>query len=259
MRPKAVGKILILVKLPSEIETNMKKLSFFVLAFVALSWIGCEQLSQIQKNMEGSGALTNGEIISGLKQALEVGTGNAVKILNKEDGYFKDPLVKIPFPQDALRAADKLRDLGMGNLVDNFIMTLNRGAEKAAKEAAPIFVDAIKQMTFADAKNILQGPENAATEYFKGKTSQSLFGKFSPVIKTTLDQVNATKYWGDITGTYNKIPFVQKVETDLVKYTTDKAMTGLFMKLEGEEKKIRQDPMARVTDLLRKVFGSVDK
>lgn len=235
----------------------MKKLILILMAFTALSWTGCDVLQQVQSGMTSSSALTESEIIGGLKQALEVGTGNAVNVLSATDGFFKDPIVKIPFPPDAVRASDKLRELGMGKLVDDFVLTLNRGAEKASKEAGPIFVDAIKAMTFADAKGILQGPENAATQYFREKTSQPLYDKFSPVIKTTLDNVNATKYWSDITTTYNKIPFVQKVETDLVRYATNKALDGLFVKLAGEEKKIRENPAARVTDLLRKVFGSV--
>lgn len=235
----------------------MKQIAIILMAVVTLSWSSCDTLQSIQKSMETSGGgLSESQIIAGLKQALEVGTGNAVGILNKTDGYLKDPLVKIAFPPDAQRAADKLRQLGMGNLVDNFVTNMNRGAEKAAKEAGPIFVNAIKTMTLTDARNILRGPDNAATEFFKGKTTPALTAKFSPVIKNTLDQVNATKYWGDITTTYNKIPFVNKVETDLVKYTTGKALDGMFLKLAGEEKKIRTDPAARVTDLLKKVFSS---
>lgn len=237
----------------------MKKLILIFMGFIALSWTSCDVLQQVQNGMTQGGGLTDSEIIGGLKQALEVGTGNAVNVLSATDGFFKDPIVKIPFPADAQRAADKLRELGMNKLVDDFVLTLNRGAEKASREAGPIFVDAIKAMTFADAKGILQGPNNAATNYFKEKTSQPLYAKFSPVIKTTLDNVNATKYWSDITTTYNKIPFVQKVETDLVRYATNKALDGLFYKLEGEEKKIRENPAARVTDLLKKVFGSLDK
>ncbi|MEM6269896.1 MAG: DUF4197 domain-containing protein [Bacteroidota bacterium] len=240
----------------------MNKFAFIFMAMLTLSWLSCDTLQQIQKTVEESasgGTLSDTDIVSGLKQALEVGAGNAVKTLNKTDGFLKDPLVKIAFPPDAQRAADKLRDLGMSKLVDDFVTTLNRGAEKAAGQATPIFVNAVKEMTFQDARGILQGPDNAATEYFKGKTSNALAAKFSPIIKFTLDDVNATKYWTDITTTYNKIPFVNKVETDLVKYTTGKALDGLFLKLEGEEKKIRTDPAARVTELLRKVFGSVTR
>lgn len=143
----------------------------------------------------------------------------------------------------------------MGKLVDDFVVSLNNAAEQAAIEAKPIFVNAVKQMTFDDAKKILNGPDNAATEYFKGRTSQQLSEAFAPKVKTSLDQVKVTKYWSEITSTYNKIPFVQKVETDLTKYATDQALKGLFHTLQGEEKKIRQDPTARVTDLLKKVFA----
>jgi hypothetical protein len=237
----------------------MKKYIIIFLAAVTLAGMSCDTLKSIQDQVSGPAPLTEAEIVSGLKQALEVGTGNAVGILNKTDGYFGDALVKILFPADAQRAADKLRQIGMGKLVDDFILTMNRAAEKAAAEAKPIFVDAVKGMTFADARNILQGPDNAATEYFKGKTTPALTSKFSPVISTALNQSNATKYWTDITTTYNKIPLVTKVETDLVKYTTGKALDGLFMKLAAEEKKIRTNPAARVTELLQKVFGSVKK
>ena len=238
----------------------MKKFAFIFFAVVTLSWTSCDTLQQVANGVGStSGVLSESDIIAGLKQALEVGTGNASTMLNKTDGYFKDPLVKILFPADAQRAADKLRQLGMGQLVDDFTLNMNRAAESAAKEAAPIFVDAIKSMTFADARNILNGPDNAATEFFKGRTTDALTAKFNPVISSALDSHNVTKYWSDITTTYNKIPLVQKVETDLVKYTTGKALSGLFLKLEGEEKNIRNNPAARVTDLLQKVFGSVKK
>lgn len=237
----------------------MKKYLLVAFAVICLTWLSCDTLKSIENSINTSAPLSENEIVAGLKQALEVGTGNAVGILNKTDGYFADALVKIAFPSEAQRAADKLRQLGMGKLVDDFVLTLNRSAEKAAAEAKPIFVDAVKQMTFADARNILQGPDNAATEYFKGKTTPALTAKFSPVISNALNSCNATKYWTDITSTYNKIPLVTKVETDLVKYTTGKALDGLFLKLAGEEKKIRTNPAARVTELLQKVFGSVKK
>ena len=237
----------------------MKKYLFILFTVITLSWMSCDTLQSIQNSMNTPTALSESEIIAGLKQALEVGTGNAVGILNKTDGYMGDAMVKILFPQEAQRAADKLRQLGMGRLVDDFVVTLNRSAEKAAAEAKPIFVDAVKQMTFTDARNILSGPDNAATEFFKSKTTPALTAKFTPVISNALNTCNATKHWTDITSTYNKIPMVTKVETDLVKYTTGKALDGLFLKLAGEEKKIRTNPAARVTDLLQKVFGSVTK
>lgn len=235
----------------------MKK--FLLVSTLSIGLSACNELNQIatevQKQIETPAPLSITEIASGLKQALEVGTGNAVTTLNKSGGYLNNNLIKIPFPADAQRAADKLRELGMGKLVDDFVVSLNQAAEGAALEAKPIFVNAIKQMTFDDAKKILNGPDNAATEYFKTKTQQNLFNAFAPKVKTSLDNVKVTKYWTDITNTYNKIPFVQKVETDLTKYATDKALVGLFSTLQGEEKKIRQDPAARVTDLLKKVFA----
>lgn len=240
----------------------MKSITSFTLAIalmISLTWMGCDTLQQIQNGVESGGVpLTETDIANGLKEALQVGTNNAVGVLNATDGYFKDPLVKLLFPPEAQRAADKLRSLGMGQLVDDFVLSLNRGAEKAAKEAGPIFVDAIKSMTIQDAKNILHGADNAATEYFKGKTSAALKAKFYPVIQNSLNSVNCTKHWTDITTTYNKIPLVQPVNTDLADYATTKAMDGLFLKVAGEEKKIRENPAARVSDLLKKVFGSLD-
>jgi hypothetical protein len=240
----------------------MRKFVWIFIAVITLTWLSCDTLKSIEDSVNtatGGGGVTDTEIVNGLKQALEIGTNNAVGVLNKTDGYFKDPIVKILFPPDAVRAADKLRQLGMGQLVDDFVMTLNRGAESAAREAGPIFVDAIKQMTFADARQILGGADNAATEYFKGKTTAALTSKFAPVINNALSSNNCTKHWTQITSTYNKIPLVTKVETDLGKYATGKALDGLFHKLQDEEKKIRTNPAARVTDLLKKVFGSVKK
>jgi hypothetical protein len=236
------------------------RLTIAATVFLSLTWMGCDTLTAIQKGVEQAGApaLTETEIANGLKEALQVGTGNAVTMLNATDGYFKDPLVKILFPPEAQRASDKLRELGMGKLVDDFTLSMNRGAEKAAKEAGPIFVEAVKSMTIQDAKGILNGADNAATEYFKSKTSTQLQAKFYPVIQNSLNSVNATKYWTDITTTYNKIPLVQPVNTDLADYTTKKALDGLFLKIAGEEKKIRENPAARVSELLKKVFGSLD-
>jgi Protein of unknown function (DUF4197) len=238
----------------------MKKYTLVLFAVITLSWMSCETLQAIEKSVTTAPAgLSESDIIAGLKEALSVGTGNAVTTLNKTDGYFGDALVKVLFPPDAQRAADKLRQLGMGNVVDDFVLTLNRSAEKAALEAKPIFVDAVKAMTFTDARNILNGPENGATEFFKAKTTPALTEKFTPVISNALNTCNATKHWTTITTTYNKIPLVNPVETDLVKYTTGKALEGLFMKLQDEEKKIRTNPAARVSDLLQKVFGSVKR
>jgi hypothetical protein len=180
--------------------------------------------------------------------------------LGKEGGFSNDPLIRIPFPPEAQFAANTLRDIGLGQLVDEFELKLNKGAEEGAKKALPIFTGAIKQMTFNDVKNILLGGENAATDYFKQATSTALYQAFSPEIQGTLDQVGATKVWTDLTTRYNAIPLTRKkVETDLVKYATNKAMDGLFLKVAEQEALIRKDPINRTSDLLKKVFSYADR
>lgn len=239
----------------------MKKLRVIFVCMLSLAFTSCDTLLQIAETAvsETSTGPTTLDIIAGLKEALTNGTGFAVNILGKEDGFLKDPLVKIPFPQEAQFVANTLNDLGLGSLVNEFEKLLNRGAEDGVKMALPIFKNAIKQMTINDAKNILLGGERAATDYFQQKTSEQLYLAFSPHIKNSLDKVNATKIWTDITSRYNAIPFSQKkVETDLVRYATNKAMDGLFLKVAEEEKKIRKDPIARTSALLKKVFGYAD-
>lgn len=237
----------------------MKKLLVILTLSSSLAFSGCDILLPLLESVSESGVSlepTNTEIISGLKEALVTGAAQAVTTLNQEGGYFNDPLVKIPFPEEAEFVATTLRDIGLGQLVDNFEQRLNEGAEKGAALALPIFKNAITSMSFADAKGILLGGENAATNYFKQKTSVQLASAFSPHIKGKLDEVNATKLWTDITTRYNQIPFInKKVETDLVKYATGKALDGLFLKLADEEKKIREQPIARTSELLKKVFG----
>lgn len=200
--------------------------------------------------------MTTDQVGEGLKEALIKGISNGSDITSQLDGYFKNPEIKIPFPPEVKKVEDKLRQLGMGNKVDEFVMTLNRGAEDAAKEAKPIFINAIRQMTIEDAWGILKGDQSAATNYLKRTTSGQLKEKFSPVIQNSLDKVSATKYYGDVTGTYNKIPFVEKVNPDLNSYATDKAIEGLFTMIAREEKNIRENPTARTTDLLKRVFGA---
>jgi len=230
----------------------MKKITllFFTFFFV---FSACEILRTLE--IPTSAPLSTNEIIAGLKEALNVGTTNAVNFLGKENGFYGNSALKIPFPEEVKIVEEKLREIGLNKKVDDFILNMNRGAENAVKKATPIFVDAIKGMTFADARKILNGPDDAATGYFKNKTSNKLFNAFKPEVQKILDNVKLTKYWTDIISTYNKIPFVQKVETDLAKYVTDKTLNGLFYKLAQEEKLIRNDPKARVTDILKKVFG----
>ena len=196
------------------------------------------------------------DMINALKEALQVGASNAADALHKTGGYLNDPIIKIPFPPDAIKIADELRRLGFGPQVDKFIETMNRGAEDAAVKAAPIFIDAIKGMTLIDAKNILLGPDNSATTYFKNKTTNGLYAAFSPEIKASLDKVGATKAWSTITTKYDRIPFVRPIQTDLVKYATNKALDGLFVKIADQEKSIRKSTVnpKQVTDNLKKVF-----
>lgn len=218
-----------------------------------------QALSDANKVMTGEKPLTTAEVGEGLKEALIKGISNGSDIVSQLDGYFKNPEIKIPFPPDVKRVEDRLRQLGLGGEVDKFVMTLNRGAEEAAKEAKPIFISAIKQMTIQDAWGILKGNENAATQYLQRTTTAQLKEKFAPVVQNALNKVNATKYYTDIVTRYNSIPMVQKVNPDLNDYATDMAIQGLFTMIAKEEKNIRQDPVARTTDLLKRVFGSVNK
>jgi hypothetical protein len=239
----------------------MKKRLFIFLLPAMLVMGACESLNQVLESLpEYTLDPTTGEMAMGLKEALGNGISSAVTILGKEGGYLNNPQVKIPFPKEAEFAATTLRDIGLGQLVDNFEQKLNEGAEKGAQKALPIFKNAIKAMTFEDVKGILLGGENAATDYFKAKTTTGLYQAFSPEIKTTLEQVGATQIWTELTTRYNKIPFTnKKVETDLVKYATNKAMDGLFLKIAEEEAKIRKDPIARTSEILKKVFDYADR
>jgi hypothetical protein len=216
-----------------------------------------QTVNEAEKMLESSTAkpLTTEEVGSGLKEALINGISKGSDLTSQVDGYFKNPEIKIPFPPDAKKVEDKLRAIGMGENVDKFIMTLNRGAEDAAKEAKPIFIDAIKSMSIEDAWGLLKGQNDAATQYLKKTTTAQLKTKFSPVIQNSLNKVNATKYYTDLVNTYNKVPLVEKVNPDLNSYATDLAIQGLFTMVAKEEKNIRQDPVARTTDLLKKVFA----
>jgi hypothetical protein len=200
--------------------------------------------------------LTNDEIIKGLKEALNVGTNNAGAKASKEDGFFKNPNIFIPFPPDAVKIETALRNIGMGAKVDAFNKTMNRAAEEAAKQAAPIFLDAIKSMSIKDGLTILKGDDHAATTYLKTNTETKLAEKYKPVIDKALATTNATKNWTDLVNIYNKIPGVEKINPDLSKYATQKALDGLFYLVGEEEGKIRKDPAARVSDILKRVFGN---
>ena len=228
-----------------------------ILAFVSLAFI----LSCDEEDIPDFGqGLSDAEIVQGLKQALELGTDNASTNLNQIDGYFADPSVFISYPAEIQGVVNTLEDFGFGSIVTEFERKLNRAAEDAAGEAAPIFVNSIKSMSIGDAKNILFGDSLAATQYFVNTTQDSLFNRFEPKIENSLNSVGAADAWETLTSTYNNIPFIEKepINTDLASYTTDKALDGLFLKVGNEEKKIRKDPAARVTDILRKVFSEQD-
>lgn len=213
-------------------------------------------IKDTMKSMEGANGLTNDEIANGLKEALEIGTRNAVQTVSKTDGYFNNPLIKIPLPENVQKAEKLLRATGFGNQVDAFELSMNRAAERAAPEAQSIFWDAIKEMTFTDAREILDGPDNAATLYFKEKTSGRLQEIFKPITHQAMSEVGATRQYQSLDDKMKTIPLADSMRFDLDQYVTDKALGGLFLMLAEEEQKIRQDPTARVTDLLQKVFAS---
>jgi len=216
-----------------------------------------QTLGEVNKSLGGgTPALTSGEVAEGLKEALVKGISTGSDLASQLDGYFKNPEIKIPFPPDVKKVEDKLRQIGLGKEVDKFVLTLNRGAEDAAKEAKPIFITAIKSMTIQDAWAILRGEKDAATQYLKRTTTAQLKEKFKPVIQNSLNKVEATKYYGEIVTRYNSIPFVEKVNPDLNEYATDRAIEGLFVLIAKEEKNIRENPIARTTDLLKRVFGA---
>jgi len=202
-----------------------------------------------------SKGITEKDAADAIKEALVNGTGESVKIVSVINGYWENPEIKIPFPPEAVEVETKLRALGFGKKIDEFNLSMNRAAEKAAIEAKPIFLAAIRGMTVKDAINIVKGENNAATVYLKNTTSPELITKFQPIIKTSLDDVSATRYWNDLITLYNKIPLVKKMNPNLSEYVTQKAIDGLFVMIAREELKIRKDPVARTSELLKKVFG----
>jgi hypothetical protein len=230
----------------------MKKLLPILLLTTCLS--SCDVFSKLPT---GTGVgVTEAEAGEGIKEALGQGLVKAVLHLNKEDGFFKDALYKVLLPPDAKKIENTLRDLGMNKMVDKAILAINRAAEDAAGYAKPIFVDAIKSMTISDAIGLVRNGDTSATHFFRGKTTDKLIAAFMPVIKSSLDKVDATKYYGDIVNTYNNFPTtLKKINPDLPSFVTGRATEALFDLVAKEEVNIRQNIMARSTDLLRKVFG----
>lgn len=215
-----------------------------------------DQLSQLSSKIKGNSGV---DIASGLKEALNKGITKQVSKLTAEDGFYKNEAVKILMPEELQRVDATLRKIGLSSLTDEGIKVLNRAAEDAVKEATPIFVSAVKNMSFADAKNILLGNENAATSYLQNSTTTALYGKFNPVIKTSFEKVGADVVWTNIIKKYNTIPLVRKVNPDLTDYTTNQALAGVFKMIAVEEKDIRTNINARTSPLLKKVFAMQDK
>lgn len=233
----------------------MKKIYFFLLPLFLIS---CDP-ADIQKAMDTLNTVTNADVANGLKQALNFGVDDSVKFLSKEGGYYNS-VYKILLPPEARKVTDKLKKIpGFGDIEEVLIKKLNQGAEDAASKAGPIFFDAIKTMTFDDAMNILMGPENAATNYLNQKTYNNLYGEFTPIIDNSLNKFNVQEYWAKAVNTYNKIPFIDKVNPDLGDYVTTEALEGLFALVAKKEVGIRSDVSQRTTDLLRKVFAKQDK
>ncbi len=225
-----------------------------------LSFSACAELQQVVDtlpNQSGIGMDSN-TIASGLRQALDMGIDKQVTKLTQPDGFYKNPLVKIFLPQELKKVDQTLRDIGLGSLADEGIKALNRAAENAIKEATPIFVSAVKDITFADAKNILLGPDNAATNYLEQRTNNALYAKFNPVIENSFAKVGADQIWKNIITKYNSVPFVTKVNPDLTDYVTNEALRGVYKMISVEEKEIRNNISARTTTLLRQVFALQD-
>ncbi len=234
---------------------TMKKILTFLFL---LPLVGCAELQQISEQLPQT-MTGNLDISNALKEALNNGITKQVSKLTTTDGFFKNEMVKILLPQELQKVDKTLRDIGLSSLADEGLKVLNRAAEDAVKEATPIFVDAIKQMSFSDAKNILMGADNAATSYLQNTTTTQLYSKFSPVVSSSLSKVGADKVWKQIIERYNQVPLVTKVNPDLTDYVTNKAMEGVFTMVSVEEKNIRTNTAARTSDLLKRVFAMQDK
>jgi len=247
----------------------MKVVKICCFAWLIVSLSGCDALKNIQVDemvktienaVDGKG-LSNTDVIAGLREALKVGTNNSVSKVNVADGFLNNNLIKIPLPKEAEKVAEVVQNT-LGPIgekaINEFVTKLNRAAEDASAKAKPIFLNAITDITIQDGFEILKGKNNAATQYLKGKTYDNLVTAFKPDIETSLNKVKLTEAWRKVTSLYNKIPGSKAVEVDLAKYTTTRATDGLFKLIEVEEKKIRKDPKARVNDILKKVFSTLD-
>jgi hypothetical protein len=235
----------------------MLRTTAIVLVILLFATPASAQLDQILKGLGigQSRELSDAKIGSGLKEALKIGTENAVKFTGNLDGYFRNQAIKILMPEKLQTMEKTLRAVGLGPQVDEFILSMNRAAERAAPAAKQIFWDAIGEITFQDAKKILSGNETAATDYFKAKTTDKLTTAFRPIVDRATNEVGVTRQYKELVGGFQSIPFVKSETVDIDQYVTTKALDGLFYVVAQEEKKIRTDPAARVTDLLKEVFG----
>ena len=233
----------------------IKRISMLLCLLIISS---CTELYHVVNQLPQGGALGNQEIASGLRQALDFGIQKQVSKLTQTDGFFKNELVKVVLPSELQKVDKTLRNIGLSKLADEGLKVLNRAAEDAVKEATPIFISAVKEITFADAKNILLGEDKAATQYLQGKTKTALYGKFNPVIQQSLDRVGATEIWGNLIQRYNALPLTKNVTTDLADYVTQEALEGVYTMIAVEEKKIRTQTASRTTDLLKRVFALQD-
>lgn len=223
-----------------------------------LNLTACAELQQVVNQLPQSGTLSNADIAAGLRQALDFGIEKQVSKLTQTDGFYKNNLVKILLPEELQKVDKTLRDIGLSSLADEGLKLMNRAAEDAVKEATPIFVNAVKEITFNDAKNILLGEDNAATNYLKVKTETPLYAKFNPVIKNSFDKVGANEIWSSLINKYNALPLTADVNPDLTDYVTGEALKGVYTMIAVEEKDIRNNFAARTTTLLKKVFALQD-
>ncbi|MCR9264581.1 MAG: DUF4197 domain-containing protein [Flavobacteriaceae bacterium] len=230
-----------------------------LLCILLFQFVGCTELQQVVNQLpQGTTGIGNAEIAQGLREALNMGIEKQVNKLALENGFFKNELVKILLPQELQKVDKTLRDVGLGSLADEGLRIINRAAEDAVGEATPIFVEAVKGITFNDAKQILLGNDNAATQYLEGSTKTKLYQKFNPIIKNSFQKVGADQIWSNIITKYNNLPLTNNVNPDLTDYTTNQALSGVYAMIAVEEKEIRTKISSRTTDLLKKVFALQD-
>jgi hypothetical protein len=226
--------------------------------FIAFNLTGCAELQNVINELPQTSGISNEDMAAGLRQALDLGIDKQVTKLTQKDGFYKNELVKILLPEELQKVDDALRKVGLSSLADEGLKALNRAAEDAVKEATPIFVNAVKDITFNDAKNILLGEDNAATEYLTSKTQTQLYDKFKPVISNSFGKVGADQIWNNLITKYNNLPLTSNVNPDLTDYVTTEALKGVYTMIAVEEKEIRTKVSSRTTDLLKKVFALQD-